>query len=434
MSSAENVGIRKRFTEGLTPYHYLVLVVACLGWSFDTMDQWLFVFAKQHAIRDLLGPNAAPGDVGFFSNIATAALMIGWAVGGLVFGMIGDRLGRTRTMAITILLYAIFTGLSGLSQTWQQFALFRFLTGLGVGGEFAAGAALVAESFPPHARATALGLVQATSSLGNVTAGLINLGFARAEIGWRPLFAVGIIPALLVVIIFFFIHEPEAWKHARAAAKKGAGGIGSIPGLFAERTVRRNTLLGLALASVGVIGFWGISVWTPELLRSVLNPSGDPAIKSAVEQRASYAGIVQNLGGFCGALWFAWVAQRLGRRGAFFVALGFCIAVIPATFYLTTSFLTGLVFFFLMGTALLFLLSGYAVYFPELFPTRLRSTGTGFCYNVARFITAGALFLSAPMVKNYGLPATVLGVSCIFVLGLFIVPFLPETKGKPLPE
>jgi MFS family permease len=437
MADPELITRRKRFSEGLTGYHYLVLVVACLGWSFDTMDQWLFVFAKQHALSALLGPGATPGDVKYYTNIATAALMIGWATGGLFFGMVGDRLGRTRTMAITILIYAGFTGLSGLSQNWQQFALFRFLTGLGVGGEFAAGAALVAETFPDHSRATALSIVQATSALGNITAGLINLGFASLitpERGWRYLFAVGIIPALLVFIIFLFIREPEKWQHARDLARKGQGGLGSIPGLFTDRVIRRNTLVGVALAAVGVIGFWGISVWSPELLRLKLNPNDLPGIKGVVERQASFAGMAQNLGSFFGALGFAWLAQRIGRRPSFAVALIGCLSVIPATFYLASSFVSALVLFFLMGFALLFLLGGFAVYFPELFPTRLRSTGTGFCYNVARFITAGALFFVGPLMKTYGIPATVLGVSVVFLLGLFVLPFAPETKDKPLPE
>jgi MFS family permease len=337
-------------------------------------------------------------------------------------------------MAITILLYAIFTGLSGLSQTWQQFAAFRFLTGLGVGGEFAAGAALVAETLPAHARATALGLVQATSALGNVTAGLINLGFARWEISWRWLFAVGILPALLVVVVFMFVREPEAWQHARARAKRGEGGMGSIPGLFSEGWLARNTMVGLLLASVGVIGFWCISVWTPELLRSVLNPQAQEGLKKGVEQQISFAGMSQNLGGFFGALLFPYLANRIGRRWTFAAALIACMAVIPLTFMFTKSFAGALVLFFMVGGVLLFLLGGFAVYFPELFPTRLRSTGTGFCYNCARFVTAGMLFVFAPFVKAHGLPTTVLVISSVFVLGLFILPFAPETKGKPLPE
>lgn len=437
MPSTEPGGMKMRFSTGLTGYHYLVLVVACLGWSFDTMDQWLFVFAKQHALRELLGAGATPADVTYFANIATAALMIGWATGGLLFGMIGDRLGRTRTMAVTILIYALFTGLSGLAHNWQQFALYRFMTGLGVGGEFAAGAALVAETFPAHARATALSIVQATSAIGNVTAGIINLTFASyadPATSWRYMFAVGILPALLVFVIFLFVHEPEQWQAARAKAKLAKGQLGSILGLFTDPVLRRNTLVGVGLAAVGVIGFWGISVWTPELLRLVLNPNELPDLKPMVERQISYAGMAQNFGGFFGALAFAWLAQRIGRKPSFYVALGGCLAVIPVTFLLTTSFVTALFFFFLMGFALLFLLGGFVVYFPELFPTRLRSTGTGFCYNVARYITAGTLFFSGQLVKAYGLPVTVLMVSIVFVLGMFVVPFGPETKGKPLPE
>jgi MFS family permease len=432
---------KKGFRDGLTGYHYLVLVVACLGWSFDTMDQWLFVFAKQHAIRELLAPAGTDPQlidknmVVYYSNIATAALMIGWATGGLLFGMVGDRLGRTKTMGLTILLYAMFTGLSGLAQDVYQFSALRFLTGLGVGGEFAAGAALVAEAFPAHARATALGIVQATSALGNVLAALINLGFASMGWNWRWLFGVGVLPALLLVVIFAFIHEPEAWVQARAEHKKrGGGNYGSIFGLFREPILRRNTIIGMLLAAVGVIGFWGVGVLTPELLRSVLNPDNLPGLKSAVEQKVSYAGMAQNFGSFFGALGFAYVAQRFGRKMGFLVAFLGCIVMVPVTFFCTNSFVSAIFLFFLLGFMLLFVMGGFAVYFPELFPTRLRSTGTGFCYNVARFITAGTLFASAPLTASLGIAGMVYAVMIVYVMGLVVLIFAPETKGQPLPE
>ena len=209
----------------MSGYHYLVLVVACLGWSFDTMDQWLYVFTKFHALRELLPASVSDGEVNKYIGYVQSALILGWATGGLFFGIVGDRLGRTRTMAITILMYAGFTGLSGLSRNWQQFAALRFLTGMGVGGEFAAGAALVAETFPDHARATALAIVQATASLGNVSAGLINMAMASMlspEKAWRWVFAIGVIPALLVVVIFAFVTEPPRWREARA--REFAGG------------------------------------------------------------------------------------------------------------------------------------------------------------------------------------------------------------------
>ena len=154
MAQSVDLTERRPWYEGLQRYHYLVLAVACLGWSFDTMDQWLYVFVKQHALRELLHGTVPESGLNTYIGYAQTFMILGWATGGLIFGMIGDRLGRTRTMAVTILIYALFTGLSGLSQNWWQFALFRFLTGLGVGGEFAAGAALVAESFPAHSRST----------------------------------------------------------------------------------------------------------------------------------------------------------------------------------------------------------------------------------------------------------------------------------------
>jgi MFS family permease len=188
------------------------------------------------------------------------------------------------------------------------------------------------------------------------------------------------------------------------------------------------------LAAVGVIGFWGISVWTPELLRSVLNPDSLDSLKPMVEKQISLAGMAQNLGSFFGALGFAMVANRIGRRGAFLIALTLCLFIIPGTFFFTSSFITALVCFFGMGYALLFLLGGFAVYFPELFPTRLRSTGTGFCYNVARYITAVFVLFSGTLVKNFGLTNMVLMFSAVFVLGMLILPFAPETKDRPLPE
>lgn len=435
------VGEKKRFAEGLRPYHYLVLVVACLGWSFDTMDQWLYVFVKQHAMRELLA-GAAQGDalnalVAQKTGLVQTWLMLGWAVGGLFFGMIGDRLGRTKTMALTILIYAGFTGLSGLAQTWEQFALFRFLTGLGIGGEFAAGAALVAESFPAHSRTTALGIVQATSALGNVTAAFINMGMTRyidPATGWRWVFAIGVIPAILVVIIFAFIKEPEAWVQSRAQAKTQHRKSGTIFALFSEGWLLRNTLVGTTLGAVGVIGFWGISTWSPELLRTILNPNSLPELAKEVEIRVSWAGLAQNTGAFFGALVFAYMAQTLGRKPAFAISLLACLIVIPITFRYTTSFPAAMVLFFAMGFSLLMLFGGFAVYFPEIFPTRLRATGAGFCYNIARFIAAASPALFGNLSKSHGIANAATMVSCVFIIGLLVLPFAPETKDRPLPE
>ncbi|MDM7460739.1 MAG: MFS transporter, partial [bacterium] len=201
-----------RWYHGLTGYHWLVLTVAALGWLFDTMDQWLYVLARQPAMTELLGADAPKEAVAYYSSVVQAVFIAGWATGGFLFGIVGDKLGRTRTMMITVLMYAGFTGLSAFAQTWEQFALLRFLVGLGIGGEFAAGAALVAETFPAHARPTALGIMQACSAIGNMLAAVIYLLVgANPNLGWRWAFAVGFFPALLVFVIRLFVREPESW-------------------------------------------------------------------------------------------------------------------------------------------------------------------------------------------------------------------------------
>jgi MFS family permease len=433
--------VRKRWTEGLTWYHWLVLAIACCGWMFDTMDQWLYVQAKTPALTELV-KIVHKSDPAFTSEmvkketddwvgIAQTCLIIGWAVGGLFFGMVGDRLGRTRTMSVTILIYAAGTGLSGLAQSPIQFIILRFITGLGVGGEFAAGASLVAETFPAHARVMALSIVQAMSAVGNIMAGVIYFYVgANPEWGWRWVFAVGVIPAFLVGIIQLFIKEPEAWNKSKSAGEE----MGNILRLFQEPTLLRSTLVGVSLAAVGVVGFWGIGTWSAELIRGALNPDNLDALKAGVDKKMSLCIMAQNAGGFFGVMAYSWVAQRFGRRHGFLVAFLACLVVVPLTFHFTRSFASALFLFPIMGFCLLMIFGGYAVYFPELFPTRLRATGVGFSYNVARFLAAAAPFAFGIIKRDHGIQAAALALSSIFILAMFILPFAPETKDKPLPE
>jgi MFS family permease len=433
----EQNGVTKlRWYDGLTSYHWLVLVVASLGWAFDTMDQWLYVLARQPAMMELLQVTDAK-DPSFakYSGIVQAVFLFGWATGGFVFGMIGDRWGRTRTMIATVLIYAGFTGMCGLAQTWWQFGIFRFLTGFGVGGEFAAGAALVAEVFPEHARTAGLGIMQAASALGNITAGIINLTIgASPHLGWRWMFFVGVLPALLTLVIRMRVKEPERWQQAKASAKSGGVQLGTIQDLFTNAEMRRRTLVGVALAAVGVIGFWGIATWSPDLLRGVLNPAQDPALKAAVERKVSYAIMGQNAGAFFGILVWAVLAQRFGRRPAFLLSFLACAAVIPTTFYVTKSFAIALIMFPAMGFVATSLFGGYAIYFPELYPTRLRATGTGFCYNVARYLAIAGPYTFGKLRGIYSIQQAALIVSSVFLLGVLALRWAPETKGQPLPE
>ena len=269
---------------GLTRYHWFVLGVAALGWLFDTMDQQLFNLARKPAMQELLDPSSSAADQNFYGGLATSIFIVGWAVGGLFFGVLGDRIGRAKTMVLTILVYSAFTGLSALSVGVWDFAFYRFLTGLGVGGEFAVGVALVAEVMPDHARARALGWLQALSAVGNMMAAVISiaLGFLTAKLSesgispWRVMFCIGTLPALLALVIRARLKEPERWQKAATAddaeAAAGAGPkLGSISELFTDPRWRRNTIVGMMLALAGVIGLWGIGFFSFDLITDVFS-------------------------------------------------------------------------------------------------------------------------------------------------------------------
>lgn len=493
-----------RWHKELTRYHWFVLIVAALGWLFDCLDQQLFILARPAAMESLvpakqdmtaeetkqlgLARSAA-------GNWATSLFIAGWATGGLIFGMLGDRIGRAKTMVLTILMYSLFTGLSALSTGVWDFCFYRFLTGLGVGGEFAVGVALVAEVMPDRARPYALSLLQALSAFGNISAAFINMGLGLAEeeglvsSPWRIMFLIGAAPALLTLIIRRKLKEPERWEkqsHDGAVVKQ----MGSYRELFTDPRWRRHALFGLMLACSGVIGLWAVGFFTPDLIRKVqtkgisvevyetevkqaqaagdtnrstlaeelaanmradkstddlskeaqdLKKKLEPSIKGRLTRWQSITSIMLNVGAFFGVYSFGVVSQRIGRKPTFAICL---VAALVSTVYVFWTLKDPwqvLVLVPIMGFCQLSLFGGFAVYFPELFPTRLRSTGTSFCYNVGRFVAA-----LGPLVKTQlehafsGTPEPLryagMTMCVVFLVGLFALPFLPETKGKPLPE
>ena len=257
----------------MSGYHWLVFAVATCGWLFDCMDQRLFILARQPALQELLGEGTAIEIVRNFGGYATSSMVIGWATGGLIFGILSDRIGRVKTLVITLFLYAGFTGLSAAAVSWWDFLLYRFLVGLGVGGQFAAAATLVAETMPDRCRAQALGTLQALSAVGNITGSAISLAippdlqFLGVISGWRALFIVGVLPTLLAIFMIRHLKEPEKWREARAAADRGeTRKMGSIGDLFSDPRWRRSTLVGVTLAVTGVVGLWGIGFFSPELV------------------------------------------------------------------------------------------------------------------------------------------------------------------------
>jgi MFS family permease len=424
----------------LNRHHWFVLVIAALGWLFDTMDQQLFNLARRPAITELLGPGATPAAIAEYSGYATMVFIIGWASGGVFFGILGDRVGRVKTMIYTILCYSLFTGLSVLSTSVWDFSAYRFLTGLGVGGQFAVGVALVAESLPDRARPYALGWLQASSAIGNMMAALIGMGLGGLEasgaIGsaWRGMFIIGTLPALLVIVIMKRLKEPESWQRA---AREGVR-RGSMGDLFSDPRWRYNAIIGMLLAFAGVVGLWGIGFFSFDLFRAVLDKTdmseGDKTFWIGMTS------LLQNAGAFFGIYVFTHVTQRIGRRKAFAIAFVAAMFSTAYTFWNLSTFSDIFWMIPMMGFFQLALFGGYAIYLPELFPTRLRSTGTSFCYNVGRFVAAlGPLalgLLTSRVFVGYPEPMRYAGVTMclVFLIGLATVPFMPETKGKPLPE
>jgi len=431
----------------LNGYQWFVVAVAAVGWMFDTMAQQLFNLARVPALRDLMGAAAAPGEVARQAGVATMVFMIGWGLGGVLFGILGDRLGRAKTMMLTILAYTIFTGMSLLSTGVWDFNVYRFLCGLGVGGQFAVGVALVAEVVPERARPYALGMVQAFSAVGNMTAAITVIALGQAQQtgwiahAWRWEFLAGAAPAPLALVVFKKLREPDQWLKAKAEQKR----MGSFAELLGNPRWRRNSLIGLLLAFSGVVGLWGIGFFSYDLFRPVLERTfraqgiTGAALAGKTTIWLGVTSLLQNAGCFFGVHAFTWLTQRTNRRRAFAVSFLAALAMTAYTFAKLNTL--GDMFWMVpaMGFTQLALFGGYAIYLPELFPTRLRSTGTSFCYNVGRIVAAaGPLTLGLLTSNVFHGPDAMrhAGVTMcsVFLVGLFALPFAPETKGQPLPE
>jgi MFS family permease len=316
---------------GVTPYQWLVLFVAWLGWVFDSMDSTIYAMVLDPALRNLLrspggGPVTAEA-IGWYGGIIFSIFLIGWAIGGVLFGMFADRYGRAKTLVCTILIYALFTGLAAASQTWWQLALFRFITALGIGGEWAAGAALVAEVWPEDKRTRAAGVLQSAWAGGFFLAAILNL--LLSDYGWRPMFVVGIAPAVVTVFIFLWIKEPERWVKARTAEQQTRLRPRRLAELFAPGMTRA-TLVGSGLAFVAVFGLWGATNWTPTLVRAL--PDLHDLSAPELTRHVSYAIILLNVGALVGYLSFGPLADRLGRRWVFALMCAGSLVMLPVTF------------------------------------------------------------------------------------------------------
>jgi len=427
--------LESSWRHGVTRYQWLVLFVAWLGWVFDSMDSTIYTLVLHPALHDLLraqtGGGASQDAIGWYGGIILSIFLIGWAIGGVVFGVLADRFGRTRTLVFTILVYAVFTGLAALSSNWWELAIYRFLTALGIGGEWAAGAALVAEVWPEAKRARAAGILQSAWAAGFLIAAVVSL--LMREHGWRAMFVVGVAPAVVALFVRLWVKEPERWVKTREQERRPGGDHErKLPELFRPKLLR-STLAGSGLAFVAVFGLWGATNWTPTLVRSL--PGLQGLDSGTLTSHISYATMMLNVGALAGYLSFGPLADKFGRRPAFALMCVGSLVLLPVTFLTPRSYAHVLLLLPLLGFFNNGIFSGFPIYLPELYPTRIRATGAGFCFNVGRVLASLGPFLTGFLVKalgSFGRAAS--AISLIYLVGLLILPWAPETKGKPLPE
>lgn len=403
-------------------------VAAWLGWLFDGLDIHLYTIVAAPFLAELLHATSTTSpDVKLYSSWIQAAFLVGWALGGGFFGLLGDRIGRSRSLSLTILTYAVFTGLASLSQTWWQLLIFRFVAALGIGGEWAVGSALLAETWPRRWRGWIAAVLQTGVNLGVLLATLATFLMAGNP---RYVFLVGIVPALLVFWIRRHVPEPDEWHSARNEA---GGTHPKVSDLF-RGAVAGTTWRVIGVCAMSLSGWWAFQFWNLQHLRSLpeVQALGPTGITQLASKTFAWTIGISILGNF----FAGWLARRFGYRNAIALMLvGFFATEFIAYFRVyplpVLLWLLPCVGFF-SGVFGLF-----TMYLPPLFPTLLRTTGAGFCYNIGRIAAA-----VGTVVFNLVAPVGDLRISLLYVSGCFLVaipiamqlPNLRDQDPSPLPD
>ena len=389
------------------------LVAGGLGWMLDAMDVMLYSLVLAHLIRDLALDKATAGLLNSLTLLASA-------LGGLLFGFLADRIGRTRALMISVLVYSFSSGLCGLSSTVFQLAVFRLILGLGMGGEWTTGAALIAETWPPEHRGKALGLMQSAWAIGEMVAAAV-VALVLPVFGWRAVFFAGVLPALLVFWIRRQVPESEIWLERRATRH----------GVPLARLLRpdllRNGLIATATNTFAMFGYWGLFTWIPAYL-SLPESEGGRGLDLF---RTTTWLLMMGVGKWFGYVLFGFAADRFGRRGAYAAFLFVAAALVPVYGMATSAtwllVLGPLVAFF--GTGYF---SGFSALASELFPTQVRATAMGLSYNVGRGLSAAAPLVVGALASRFGLGAAFWLQAGAFLVAALLALKLPETKGKEL--
>ncbi|MEA2600851.1 MAG: hypothetical protein QOF89_1843 [Acidobacteriota bacterium] len=445
-ASVAPAGPGRRFLD-MNGYQWTVLFAAWLGWGFDVFDGQLFNFVAPNCVPTLLGltigsPEAKAATLQW-TGILTSVLLVGWAIGGIIFGQVADRIGRTRTLMLTMLLYAFGTAACAFSPNIWVLMLFRFVSSLGIGGEWAAGAAMVAEVMPESRRVEAGALLYTSAPMGLFLATFVNFQIAGVywrnapEVSWRYVFLSGLLPAVMAFLVRIFVKEPERWKSAASSAPHPR-----LSELFTDK-YRAITLSGFFMAMVALIMWWSCNAFIPVVSTGLAQATAKlqsldrAATLALVEGWKKIATNYFNLGGLIGTLLTVPAAKYLGRKtmfGLYFAGSG---AAILATFGLDLAPETRLVMYFFIGLTVFGVFGSFTYYLPELFPTRLRGTGAGFCYNSGRLIAAAGPILVGSIAAQ-GANSLTSALSALFYVGfvplagLGLLPWAIETKGRTL--
>ena len=429
----------------LTKAQLKALIASNLGWTFDGFEVFALILTVGVALHQLLDPSQYPL-IPAYAGAIIAITVFGWGLGGLLGGVLADYLGRKRSMTLTILAYSLLTGLSAFAWDWVSFAVLRFLVGLAIGSEWATGASITAELWPNKARGKGGAFLQAGYPIGSILASGVWLAIGTSGPGaWRYMYLIGVLPALVTFWIRRNIPESPQWEASnerRRAAydlrRQGATLKGedaalvrfTLVDMFAERAVRSRLLLTFVMSLSVTIGYWGVSTFVPSYVGSVATAAGLPG-----PRWAALAGLVQNIGALLGFVSFGFLADALGRKPTTFLYYLMCLILTPIVYLWVTEIHVLLFSFAIFGFFIQGIFSWTPIWLPELFPTRMRATAAGFIFNAPRLISAAAPLIAGTLIVSlggYGKAATIIGM--FYILGLIAVPFLPETRGKPLPE
>jgi MFS family permease len=430
----------------MTPYQWGVLLAAWIGWGFDCFDGLLFNFVAPNCVPTLLGlaigsPEAHAATLRWTGGL-TSLLLLGWAAGGILFGRLADRIGRTRTLMLTMALYALGTGLCATATNLWMLGFFRLVSSLGIGGEWAAGAAMVAEVVPERRRVEAGALLYTSAPLGVYLASVTNFAIAgrylsdRPELSWRVVFLAGLVPAAAALLVRVFVREPERWSRVAAAARPGRW-----LEIFDARH-RRATLSGFLMAVTALVMWWSCNAFIPVVVAGLAHAEAVArgldrgATLDLIEVWKARATAGFNWGGLLGTLLTVPAAKLLGRRTMFGLYFAISAVALFATFGLDLAPETRLAMYFWIGLSVFGVFGSFTYYLPELFPTRLRGTGAGFCYNIGRVLAAvGPVVVGTIAARG---PESTLSalfyVGFVPIAGLLFLPWVVETRGRPLAD